>query len=65
MQRLLFVVILVVVLIGLPLLVSSDTDISIADADIPNNEVAGNVTERSNSSPSDTMTITMHTGDDE
>ena len=59
MQRLLFVVILAVVLIGLPRLVLSDTDTSIADAEIPDNEVASSVTKTGNSSAGATITITM------
>ena len=59
MQRLLFVVILAIVLIGLPRLVLSDTDTSIADAEIPDNEVASSVTKTGNSSAGATITITM------
>jgi len=58
-QRLLFVVILAIVLIGLPRLVLSDTDTSIADAEIPDNEVASSVTKTGNSSAGATITITM------
>ena len=65
MQRLLFVVILTIVLIGFPLLVLSDTDTSVADADIPSNEVAGNTNQANNSSVSAAITITMHATDEE
>jgi hypothetical protein len=63
-QRLLFVVILAVILIGLPLLVLSDTDIPIGDTHIPNNEVTSNTSQANNSSASATITITMYTGDE-
>ena len=59
MQRLLFVVILAIILVGLPPLVLSDTDISIANPDIPNNEVTSNMNEVRNSSASASITITM------
>jgi hypothetical protein len=64
-QRLLFVVILAIILIGLPLLVLSDTAISTAGADIPDNQVISSIGETSNSSASATITITMYTGDSE
>ena len=59
MQRLLFVVILAIILVGLPPLVLSDTDISIANPDITNNEVTSNMNEVRNSSASASITITM------
>jgi len=59
-KRLLFVVILAIILIGLPLLVLSDTDTSIADADIPDKEVTGSISKTDNSSASGTTTITMY-----
>jgi len=58
-QRLLFVVILAGILIGLPLLVLSDTASSTAGPDIPGNEVTNSVKEASNSSATATITITM------
>jgi len=58
-QRLLFVVILAIILVGLPPLVLSDTDISIANPDITNNEVTSNMNEVRNSSASASITITM------
>lgn len=65
MQRLLFVIILAVIVIGFPILISGDTAIPTADPDIPDNEMAINVSEMGNSSASVTITITMYTGDDE
>jgi hypothetical protein len=64
-QRLLFVVILAIVVIGLPLLVSSDTAISTSDAAISHNGATGNIGKVGNSSASATITITMYTGDGE
>ena len=65
MQRAVFVVILVVILIALPLLVLSDTASSTADPDISRNEVTGSMSETGNSLASGTITITMYTGDGE
>ena len=59
MKRLFFVVILVIIFIGLPLLGLSDTVISSDDTASPNNEVAGSVSKASNSSASAAITITM------
>jgi hypothetical protein len=64
-QRLVLVVILAVILIGLPLLVLSDADISASDAAISHNEATGNISKVGNSSASATITITMYTGDEE
>ena len=58
-------VILAVVLIGFPLLVLSDTDISTADMDILDNDAAGNISERGNAWASATITIAMYTWDGE
>ena len=60
MQRLLFVVILAVILIGLPLVVSSDTAISSDDTASPKNAVTSNISRTGNSSASATITITMY-----
>jgi hypothetical protein len=62
-QRLLFVVILAIVVIGLPLSVLSDTAISSGDTAGSTNEVTSNLSRMGNSSASATITITM-TGDE-
>jgi hypothetical protein len=64
-QRLLFVVVLAIAVIGFPLLVLSDTSIPTHDADTPNGEIAVNMSETGNSTASVTITITMCTGDAE
>jgi hypothetical protein len=66
-QRLLFVVILAGILIALPLLVLSDTDIPTTDAAIPNSEVSNNtsLSQEGDFSATATITITMYTGDSE
>ena len=61
MKRLVTVVTLVILLVVSVLLGLSDTDISVADTSIPNNEVAGSVSRSSNSSASATIVITMYT----
>ncbi len=65
MQRPLFVAILAVVVIGFPLLILGDTAIPVAEADIPNDEVAVSVSVTGNSSASATITIAMYIGDGE
>jgi len=64
-------IVLAVLLVGLVLLGSNDTDISVADTSvsptdtgIPNNEITTNQTQTSNSSASAAITITMYTGDE-
>jgi hypothetical protein len=57
-QRLFFVIILAIVLIALPLSISSDTPTSGDDADIPNDEVNSRISKASNSSASATITMT-------
>ena len=57
MKRLVTVVTIAILLVGLVLLGSSDTRISIADTSIPDNEVTSSV---SNSSASATIVITMY-----
>ena len=59
MKRPIFLVILAILLAGSVLLGLSDTDISVADTDVPNNEVTSSVSKASNSSASATITITM------
>ena len=54
-----FLATLAILLTGLVLFGLSDTVISIADTDIPNNEATSNVSKTSNSSASATITITM------
>lgn len=58
MQSLLLVVILATILTVVPLFVLSDTDISAADADIPNNKATVSTRKASNSSASATITMT-------
>jgi hypothetical protein len=58
-QRLLFVVILGLMVIGFPILISGDTSMPTHETDIPNNDVAVTTNETGNSSVSATITITM------
>jgi len=58
-KRLVTRVILAVPLVGIVLFDLSDTDISVADTSIPNDEVASNVSKVRNSSASARTTITM------
>ena len=64
-KSLVIVVTFAILLVGLVLLGLSDRDISVADASIPDNEVASTVTKTGNSSASATITITMYTVTDE
>ena len=59
MKRLVIVVTLTILLVGLVLLGLSDTDISIADTSVPNDEVVSSVSKASNPSAIATITITM------
>ena len=63
MKTLVTVVTIAILLIGLVLLGSSDTGISIADSGIPDNEVTSSVTR--DSSATATITITMYAVADE
>ena len=65
MKRLILLIVLVVILASVPVLVVSDTGASLADSNIPDNEVTASQTEASNSSASATITITMYTVADE
>jgi len=65
MKRLFFIVALVIIFVGLPLLGLSDTVISSDDTATLNNEAAGSINKASNSSASATITITTCTGDEE
>lgn len=58
MKRLVTVVTLAVLAVGLILLGLGDTDISIADTSVPDNEVASSVSKAGNSSASATITMT-------
>lgn len=58
-KRLVIVVTLAILLVGLVLLVLSDTAISIADTSIPDNEVANSQETDSPDSASATIVITM------
>ena len=58
-KRLVTVVTIAILPVGLVLLGLSDTDISVADTSIPDNEVATSVSKASNCSASATITITM------
>ena len=64
-NRTFLVIILASLLVGLVLLGLSDTRISIADTNVPNDEVASRVSKASNSSASATITITMYAAADE
>ena len=57
-------VVLVMMLAGLPASAVPDTDASLADTGIPDNEVSSIVSKASNSSASATITITMYTAAD-
>ncbi len=65
MKRLLTVVAIAILLTGLVLRGLSDTDISVADTSISENNGIGSVTKASNSSASAIITITMYTVADE
>jgi len=58
-RRLFFLTILAIVLAGLILFGLSDATISIAETNVPNNELNSSVSEASDSSASATITITM------
>ena len=64
MKRLVTVVTAAILLVGLILLGLTDEDISVADTNTPDNEVASSITKASNSSASATITITTYTGDE-
>ena len=64
-KRLILLIALVVILAGLPVLVVSDTSASLADSNIPDNDITTMRTEASNSSASATITITMYAVADE
>jgi len=64
-NRLVTFVILAIFLVGSVLLGLNDTDISVADASIPDNEATSSVSKASNSSASATITITMYAVADE
>ena len=59
MKRLAVLVILTILMAGLVLFELSDTDISIANTLVPDNEVTSTISKASNSSSSGTITITM------
>ena len=63
MKRLIPLIALVLILVGLPVVVVSDT--SPTDSNIPDNELTIGQTEASNSSASATITITMYAVADE
>ncbi len=58
-NRLTTVGILAILLVGLVLFGFSDTDISVADTSIPDNEIASSISKANNSSAGATITITM------
>ena len=60
MKRLTVLVVLAILLAGLVLFGLSDRNISVADTDIPDNEVNGSLSKASNSSASASITITMY-----
>ena len=59
MKRLAVLVILTILMAGLVLFELSDTDISIANTLVPDNEVTSTISKVSNSSAGATITITM------
>lgn len=65
MKRPVFLITFAILLLVSILLGLNDTDISVADSNIPDNEVASSVSKTSNSSASATITITMYTVVDE
>ena len=65
MKRLVTIIATAILLIGLVLLGSSDTRISIADTRVPDDEVTSSISKANNSSASATITITMYTSLDE
>ena len=65
LKSLVTVVKLAILLVGSVLLGLSDTDISIADTSIPQNDGTSTVAKASNSSASATITITMYAVADE
>jgi len=60
-KRLVFLITFTILLLVSVLLGLSDTDISVADTSIPDNEVTSSISKASNSSASATITITMNT----
>lgn len=60
-KRLIPLIALAMILAGLPVLVVSDTGVSLADTGVPHNELTASQTEASNSSASATIRITMYT----
>ncbi len=61
MKRSVFLITFAILLLVSVLLGLSDTDISAADASIPDNEVNSSISKANNSSASATITITMYT----
>ena len=59
MKRLTFLIALVVILAGFSVSGMSDTDISLADSNIPHTDLTTSQTEAGNSSASAAITITM------
>jgi len=64
-QRVIFVVLPALIIVGLPLLLPGDAAISANDPAISDNGATGGTSKTSNSSASATVTIKMYTGDDE
>ena len=60
-KTLIFLIVLVVILASLPIVVASNTSVSVPDNEIPGDEIATNQTQASNSSVSGTITITWTT----
>lgn len=60
MRKLFFLVIPTITLVGLVVIGLGDTTTSIADTEIPDNEITTSQTEASNYSASATITITMY-----
>jgi len=64
-KRLVTIVAPAILMLGLIPLGVSDTDISVADTSIPENNETSTVVKAGNSSASSVITITMHAVDDE
>ena len=62
---LIVLVVLVIILAKLPVSVVSDSSVSLAGSNIPDDEITTSQTQASNASASTTITITMYTVADE
>ena len=65
MRKLVVIATLAILLAGLVMLGSQDKGVSVADTDLPDDEVAGALSEASDSSSSASIAITMRTEPDD